>query len=135
MVCAVFRPVRSNQRGERGQAMARSNSRPKIEPQDQDLPLIDIGKRVIHFRGDHELFKIVAKSIMQRVDLDPGDLDALLGQSGNSPAPDWVDLDAIINPGAGNAPAAQPAQPGGTPDAERPLSERFRLWWNRDYSY
>ena len=104
-----------------------SNRKPKAKVQDRKLPVINLQRRVIDFGDDQELFKIVAKLIMKRVDLDPDDLDSVLGQSGQSAADiDSIDLDALTG-GHGDAQAAPDAEPVPEDRRRLPLSERFRL--------
>lgn len=93
----------------------------KIKSKDRQLPMINFQKRVIDFGDDQELFKIVAKLIMKRVDLDPDDLDPLLGDQSGPDTGGVIDLDALP---AGEAPDDDPVP---AQQRRRPLSERFGL--------
>lgn len=103
--------------------------------QDHRLPMIDLDRRVIDFRDDQVLFKIVTVLIMNRVDHGPVDLgrvDLGTGQHrDNRPDHDQIiDLDALA---AGHAaPSRDVATPVPARRPRRKLSDAFGLYRHPD---
>lgn len=107
----------------------------KVKPQDHRFPVIDTHRRVIDFRDDRELFKIVSVLILNRVDLGPVDLGPVpdTGRDRDR-APDndhqIIDLDAL--PAGDAAPSSDVAAPAPVRRKRRKLSDQFGLYRHPD---